>query len=347
MNKNNSIGFLLGSLNGAGAEKTILTLAKNLILKGANVDLLLLSDHADYTAPEGINTILVTGKSKRLQRKSLSKITRAKKYDLFVTSRAEFYNSIEANSRYCSVHITPTAWLDKDISGLKKFSKIFKLKNKFKNKKLIALSEGIKSDLVNNLACRPEDVTIINNPFEINVIRQAAEQLGELPKDDYIVYVASFIKRKRHHDLIRAFASIKDKNIQLLFLGKGPEEGNLKKLAEGLGVLDRLIFWGWDENPYRLVKNAKLSILASEAEGLPRVLVESLSLQTPIISTDCPSGPNEVLIDELADFLVPVGDVAAMTQAIDEALQQYPIIAENFTRRFDASFIADKYLELI
>lgn len=344
---NKTIGFLLGSLNGAGAEKTILTLAKNLVLKGSNVELILLSGHADYTPPDGIKTIVIGGKKKRQQRKALKELTKTKQYDLFITSRAEFYNCIHANIKYCSVHITPTAWLDDQVAGLKRFIKILKLKRKFQNKKLIALSEGIKSDLVNNLGCSSGNIKIINNPFEVEAIREAAREPGQLPDQDYIVYVASFIKRKRHADLIDAFARIEDKNINLLFLGKGPEEDNIKQQAQQLGILDRLIFWGWDENPYRLVKNAKLSILASEAEGLPRVLVESLSLQTPIVSTDCPSGPNEVLIGNLAEFLVPVGDVQAMTQAIDKALLHYPDIATNYTEKFDASFIAGKYLELI
>lgn len=86
---NKTIGFLLGSLNGAGAEKTILTLAKNLVLKGSNVELILLSGHADYTPPDGIKTIVIGGKKKRQQRKALKELTKTKQYDLFITSRAD------------------------------------------------------------------------------------------------------------------------------------------------------------------------------------------------------------------------------------------------------------------
>ena len=95
-----------------------------------------------------------------------------------------------------------------------------------------------------------------------------------------------------------------------------------------------------------LLKNAALSVLASEAEGSPRALIESLLVGTPAVATDCPSGPSEILIDELAPFLVPVGDVSALATAMDRALCDYPKIPAWIEKRFDSTEVAKYYLAL-
>jgi glycosyltransferase involved in cell wall biosynthesis len=341
------VGFLLGSLTGAGAEKTVMTLATNMAEEGFHTDLYLLNDSGDYAIPENINIIILQG-SKSNQKKQLMEYTTKGLYQLFVTSRAELYDDISTENKYCSVHITPTAWIDNPAwQKWKTWRKTRRLAKKFSNKKLIALSQGIKDDLVFNLNCRSKDITIINNPFDLSKIQSSAEIPGNIPNDDYIIYVASFIKRKRHADLLNAFSLLDNKSIKLLLLGKGELESEMKSLAKSLGILDRIIFWGWDENPYRLIKHAKVSILASEAEGLPRVVVESLALSTPVVSTDCPSGPKEVLVNELQSFLVPIGDIQRMSNAITTALKDYPTIQESITKRFDAKIIIAKYIELI
>jgi glycosyltransferase involved in cell wall biosynthesis len=343
----NKVGFLLGSLSGAGAEKTIMTLATGMAEEGFHVDLYLLKDAGDYSPPNNINIVILDGK-KSEQQKQLLKNTKETIYQLFITSRAELYDYIKTENRYCSVHITPTAWIDNPSwQKWKTWRKTRKLSKKFANKNLIALSQGIKDDLVINLKCNPDDITIINNPFDLSKIRSAAEITGDIPSEDYIIYVASFIKRKRHADLLNAFSKLENQTIKLLLLGKGQLECDIKELANKLGVLDRIIFWGWDENPYRLIHNAKVSILASEAEGLPRVVVESLALSTPVVSTDCPSGPREVLVNELKPFLVPVGDIEGLSNAIGLAIKDYPLIQESLTERFDAKKIVNKYVELV
>ncbi|CAA0082298.1 N-acetylgalactosamine-N,N '-diacetylbacillosaminyl-diphospho-undecaprenol 4-alpha-N-acetylgalactosaminyltransferase [BD1-7 clade bacterium] len=342
------IGFLLGSLTGAGAEKTILTLAKNLSALGHSVDLYLLDTHGDYPQDGGINYIGVSGNKKTAKRQHLRTLTENADYDLFVTSRADFYHDISVANKYCSVHITPTAWLKQHPLKFWKYPlQVRKLKRKFSHKRLIALSEGIKTDLVNNLGCASDNVMIINNPFETDRIRALANEPGAIPDGDYIVYVASMIPRKRHADLFHAFSRLKNQNVRLLLVGQGHLRHELEDLAKSLGIQERVDFWGWDINPYRLVKAAKVSVLASEAEGLPRAVVESLLLSTPTVSTDCPSGPAEVMTDKLADYLVPVGDVDALKTSIDKALESYPDIDQDRLSRFDAVNVAKRYERLI
>jgi glycosyltransferase involved in cell wall biosynthesis len=169
-------------------------------------------------------------------------------------------------------------------------------------------------------------------------------QLREL--GDYIVYVAALIPRKRHADLFQAFSKIQNKKTKLVLVGKGRLQDSLESLAKQLKIEDRVVFWPWDPNPYRLIKNARLSVLASEAEGLPRVLIESIIIGTTVVSKDCPSGPNEVLLGANAKYLVPVGDVDKLRLAMNDILarKQQQIFD---LKRFDATKVAMAYEDLI
>jgi len=89
-----------------------------------------------------------------------------------------------------------------------------------------------------------------------------------------------------------------------------------------------VVLAGFQKNPYPIIKNAKLTVLSSEREGLPRVLVESLILKTPIVSTNCPSGPEEIMTGELSAYLTKLNNPADLAEKIDQALDRYPEITE-------------------
>lgn len=344
------IGFLLGSLAGAGAEKTILTLASKLYELGNQVHLVVLKNAKDYKVVEGLNIHVVTDYAKN-ENKGLSEIAEEiGTLDLFVTSRAEYYEALTAKQRFCSVHITPTAWLKKRNFFLrwKTLIQTIKLKHKFANKNLIALSEGIKKDLVDNLDVDENRITVINNPFDIEKIQNQASEDFEQSKEvgEYIVYVSALIPRKRHSDLFHAFSKMQNKSIKLVLVGKGALKERLENFAKQLKIDDRVVFWPWDPNPYRLIKNARLSVLVSEAEGLPRVLIESIIIGTKVVSTDCPSGPNEVLLGENTKYLVPIGDVNKLSLVLDDALINNEQQTFDFDR-FDATKVAKAYEDLI
>lgn len=343
------IGLLLNSLNGAGAQKTLLTLATKLKEQQVSVDCFIVHKNKnDYQVDDGIGVVYLEGDTQEQKERFFSEYTCNNHYDLLVTSQPEYYSAAHAAHKFCSVHHTPSSWNDRPTWRFwLRRQWMERDRQYYQNKNLIALSDGIKADLVENLGCNAERIHVINNPFDIKFIREKSLQSENLPEFPYIIYVASLTERKRHADLFHALAKISDKSIRLLLVGKGANERRLVKLAQKLKIMDRVVFWGWDANPYRLVKNARLAILASRAEGLPRVVVESMALQTPVVSTDCRSGPKEVLTGQFKPFLVPVGDVRAMSIAINRALESYPEIPENFVERFDGSFIAAKYIDLI
>jgi glycosyltransferase involved in cell wall biosynthesis len=116
--------------------------------------------------------------------------------------------------------------------------------------------------------------------------------------------------------------------------------------VEELGLQDKVIFKGFNSNPFPYIKNAKALVLSSDFEGFGMVLVEALVLGTPIVSTDCPSGPNEILVDELKPFLSPVGDSEALAKNIKKMVSQPIKITEIYTDRFNAEVSARQYLSL-
>lgn len=118
----------------------------------------------------------------------------------------------------------------------------------------------------------------------------------------------------------------------------------MKRLISDLGLEGRVILPGFQRNPYPWIKNAALFAMASDGEGLPTVLIEALILGTPVVSTDCRTGPREILIGTLADYLSPPGDAAGLAANISKALNYYPSIAVAQLERFGADFAIARYL---
>jgi glycosyltransferase involved in cell wall biosynthesis len=121
--------------------------------------------------------------------------------------------------------------------------------------------------------------------------------------------------------LLRAFARLaRRRDAGLIILGEGRERGRLERLARDLGVADRVIMPGWVPSIEPYFRAADLFVLSSAYEGFGLVLVEALSQGVPVVSTDCPSGPAEILADGRYGRLVPVGDDEALADAMEEEL---------------------------
>lgn len=112
-----------------------------------------------------------------------------------------------------------------------------------------------------------------------------------------------------------------------------------------LDLKDRVLLPGFQKNPYPWVRHADLFVMSSDSEGLPTVLIEALILGTPVVSTDCPTGPGEILTGELKQFLSPPGDPETLAQNIKRALVSYPEITEREILKFEDRFSARQYIE--
>lgn len=135
-----------------------------------------------------------------------------------------------------------------------------------------------------------------------------------------ILTVGNLKKQKNHTLLLHAFATLPRPEARLMLLGAGPDEAELRGLAQALGLAERVIFAGFHTDPSAFYATADLFVLSSDYEGFGNVVVEALSYGLPVVSTDCTAGPAEILDGGRFGRLTPVGDAAALTRAIDEAL---------------------------
>jgi len=170
----------------------------------------------------------------------------------------------------------------------------------------------MRDDLINLYPHLVNTTNVIFNPIPAHLIDYANKNdLSQIKKENYLLCIGRLEKLKGFHHAIKAFAGISNKYpyLRLKIVGKGSQEKNLKQIAKDYSVLDRVDFEGFKKDiiPYYL--HARVTILPSLYEGYPNVLIESISMNTPVIAFDCPSGPNEIIIDGRNGYLVKNQDV--------------------------------------
>jgi len=225
-----------------------------------------------------------------------------------------------------------------------------KFRSIYGNRDIVTVSNALHDDIINKVGVRPRSIVTIYNPFDFEWIYNQAQEDIDIPFNPYILYVARFQNRKRHDVLIHAFSKINTSHFLVLMGGAYTDSDNnellmLKNIAKDMGIIERVIFLDFQINPYPWIKNASLFAMSSDSEGLPTVLIESLILGTPVVSTDCPTGPSEILTGELARYLSPTGDVDALASNITDALEHYPAIDNEIINKFNHIVVANQYIE--
>jgi glycosyltransferase involved in cell wall biosynthesis len=149
--------------------------------------------------------------------------------------------------------------------------------------------------------------------------------------------------------LLRAFAQVRrERDAHLLILGEGSERANLEAMIADLDLERDVLLPGWVSNPYPFMVAAQAFVLSSRWEGLPSVLIEALYCGVPVIATDCPSGPTEILDGGRHGSLVPVGDVDALSREIVSALDgRVPRPTAASWLPFEQDAVVGRYLDVL
>lgn len=194
---------------------------------------------------------------------------------------------------------------------------------------IVAVSQGVAEDISGIARLPRERVRVIRNPVITPELPALAAEscphpwfhLGQPP---VIVGAGRFQHQKDFPTLIRAFALVRrERPCRLVILGDGGGQSKLEVLIAELGLADHVDLPGFQPNPYPFLARADLFVLSSAWEGSPNVLTEAMALGTPVVSTDCPSGPRELLDGGKYGPLVPIGDQASLAAAITEALDSH------------------------
>lgn len=370
------IGLLIDSIIGGGAERVVLNFHSIFTQLGHDVHIILVKNEIHHSVAHipasNIHAISEDGQLSRTR--FINKLKLAQRLNnvvnqiendgtkfSFFLSNAEDMDRITKIARLPNVYIRYRNSMSKYIESkignkgpIKSLIRRLRFTNKFRNiyggRNIITVSKALVDDIVKNVGVKPKSITTIYNPLNFETVRKLGTEPANIPKEPYIIYAAKFENRKRHDVLIDAFykANITHKLVLIGNCYTASDRKTYKKLLEQINRLelkDRVIFPGFQKNPYPWIKNAVLFAMSSESEGLGMVLIESLILGTPVVSTDCLSGPKEILTGELSSFLSPPGEAAALAENIKRALKHYPEITSSMLDKFDDASVAKQYLE--
>jgi len=195
---------------------------------------------------------------------------------------------------------------------------------------IIAVSAGVADNLRLLRAGKEDRIVVVPNGVALDRIDvKAAEPVDHpWPEDSaepVLVAVGRLVAKKDYPTLLEAlFLVRRSVPARLIILGEGPERGRLEGLARKLGIEQHVSMPGFCDNPFAYLARANLYVLSSISEGMPSALIEALACGCPVVSTDCPSGPSEILGNGRYGALVPVGNAQALASAILETLRQPP-----------------------
>ena len=327
------IAFFLPDLRGGGAQKMVLNMAHEFAARGDKVDLVVASSEGVF-AKELKNTVkLVDLKKTRtvLSVFALSRYLEKERPDIFVS--ALFHANLTAimakliaGSTATKFILTERNYFSKRIedSGYERFYIPLLARILYPHADMvIGISKGVADDIQARAKLHPAKTGWIHNPVVTPDMRGGQISANNNREKPVIITSGRLVEQKDHETLIKAFAVlVKKRPATLKILGTGPREQELKKLAADLGVTNDVIFEGFVENSLDHFYNADLFVISSQWEGFCNVIVEALLCGLPVVSTDCPSGPAEILDQEKFGILVPVRDESALAAAINNALDR-------------------------
>jgi len=358
--KGNKVILAIFSLQGGGAERFVLTLAEGFKSIGYEPHIICFKKQIDYPKPD-IALHFLPYQSYRWMPKSIRNKAFAKVFD----------NYVKNNISNTQALVISNLWqVDQVLTHSKLPNKVFVIHNTLSKEKyihtyitdealqsvyakqnIVAVSEGAKEDF-EKIVKDSRSLTAIHNPIDKKSILEAAQEIGvwhqlqskyPILHKGYIIHVGKFKAQKNHADLIKAYAK-SNQNKALLLVGQGELKEECEQLCKNLYVQDKVVFAGFEPNPYPLIAHSEAMVLSSIYEGFGIVIAEALALGIPVISTDCESGPRELLP---TDNLVTVGDIDGLAAKLDEIMMKPKTFESSFDLGLLPEAVAKKYLNTL
>ncbi len=357
---NKVVTLLISTLIGGGAERVCVTLANNFVKQGYLVKLIVLNlknsvykkdldrqieivnlnvNHARYAFIKLASYIIKKKPEKIL-------VFNHQLAVLLVLIKTSTFSKLKIISR----NINAISLDRKYVSSIWHKYFAYSLIKIFYNKVdiFIAQCNVMKKDLVNNLSIDPNKISVIYNP--LNQIIEEYKGNTSVKRNE-ILFVGQLRPQKAIHYLLKAFSTVLKQNEELILriIGEGTEKEKLVKLSKNLNILKSIIWEPFQKDIIPFYLNAKTVALSSLYEGFPNVLIESIALGTPVVSFDCPSGPNEIIEQGINGFLVEYKNVNELADRIVDALNcdWDTTKLKKTALKFRSDHITKKYLQVI
>lgn len=348
----------------SGVDRIIANLLPELDRAGIRVDLLRIRDHGPYPEQIPLGTRIVNLGSRHVATSlpALVRYLRAVRPPVILSDKDRVNRTVlraralARSGTRCAVRLGTTVSVNLVAKArLEAWLQRRSMKRYGRADMIIVPSEGAADDLAAVSGIERQRIHVLPNPV---VGADLAARTADPPPHPWladtespvIMGVGSLSARKDYATLMRAFARVRERRrCRLIVLGRGPEKERLLALAADLGVGADVTLPGFADNPYAWMARARVFAHSSRWEGLGIVLVEALALGLPIVATDCPSGPSEVLDRGRFGRLVPVGDPAAMSAALEDALDapDDPATLRRAARRFRIDVTASAYIDAL
>ena len=358
------IAFFLPSVRGGGAQRVIVNLVQGITERGIPVDVVLATAEGVFLEHLPPAARVVDLGVRRLLRSipPLTRYLRRERPRVLVSSMSHA-NLIALWSARLARRSTPVvvtvhntmSQSTPDEGGLAGALSMRLLRTFYPwAGSVVAVSRGAADDLARTSGLSRERVEVVYNPVITPDLLALARKAPNHPwfapgQPPVVLAVGRLTRQKDFHTLIRAFAEVRrGRPARLIILGEGEDRPGLETLIRQLDLADEVALPGFRDDAMAFMAGSALFVLSSAWEGLPTVLIEALAAGTPVVSTDCPSGPREILQNGRLGALVPVGDAAALARAMVQALEgPVDAVPPEALTPFTRDAAVDNYLRLI
>tara|TARA_B100000886_G_C20404714_1_gene484202 strand:+ start:436 stop:1539 length:1104 start_codon:yes stop_codon:yes gene_type:complete len=359
---NKKISLFIPSLQAAGAEKIVVNLANSFSEKGYDIDLVVLKNTGYYFKKINSKVKIINLKTSRalFALYPLIKYLKKNNPDVLLSSLSHL-NIISIIAGLFNKNKTKVLVVEhNDLRN--DFKRKFNLKKKLvsllilityrKAYKVIAVSNGVLEYILSIVDLDISKIKVIHNPiFEQSIIKMSKDRADHkwlINKNKPVILgVGRLTEQKNFELLIKAFVEVRKKiDTRLIIIGDGHLKNNLMSLIDSLELQNYVSLPGFVKNPYAFMANSSLFVLSSNYEGFGNVIVEAMACGTPIVSTDCFSGPSEILQNGYWGTLVPVKNLSALANAIIDTLnkKEYPNVIKR-AKDFSIDLKVDEYLK--
>jgi glycosyltransferase involved in cell wall biosynthesis len=332
--KGKKICIVASSLGRGGAEQSAAVLSVMLHNLGHDIYIVSVLDHIDYHY-EG--TLCNLGISKKQDDSLLGRLHRLKIFKKFLTSNAielviDNRSRVQAYREFIItkfIYRVPSIYVIRSFNAHTTFTP-YRWLNKwlYRNECMIAVSKASQLKFQNLFGLNK--IGTIYNGFDFDDIKKKSDKAVETFIQPYIIFYGRLDDTSKNISLLLEaykLSRLPGEHINLLILGNGPDAEKLKLYSNTLNLNEHVIFKDFLSNPYPYVKHSQFMVLSSRYEGFPRVIPEALSLGVPVVSVDCESGPNEVIIEAENGLLVENHNPEKLSEAMNRMAFEKHLLA--------------------